>query len=60
MHACYQKQVAFNQRVLKDEEEVSGINSGLADFMQGMSFAIDNPVFVYVNVGERMRGTRPV
>jgi hypothetical protein len=42
------------------EEEVSGINSGIADFMQDMSFAEDKPVFVCVHVVERMRGTQPI
>jgi hypothetical protein len=60
MHACQQKQVAFNRRVLKPEEEVSGINSGLADFLQEMSFAPENPVYVCVNVGERTKGTQPI
>jgi hypothetical protein len=34
IHACSKKQVALNQRILKNEEEVSGINAGLADFLQ--------------------------
>jgi hypothetical protein len=45
---------------LKNEEEVSGINSGMADFLQDMSFAPEHSVFVCVNVGERMRGTQPI
>jgi hypothetical protein len=32
MHASRQKQIAFNRRILKTEEEVSRINSGLGDF----------------------------
>jgi hypothetical protein len=31
------KEVTFNQRILKNEEEISGINVDLADFLQGMS-----------------------
>jgi hypothetical protein len=45
---------------LKNEEEVSGINSGLADFLVGLSVEVENPVFVCVNVRERMRGTQPI
>jgi hypothetical protein len=60
MHASLQKQVAFNRRVLKNEELTSGINADLADFLQDMGVAAENPVFVCVNVGERMRGTQPV
>jgi hypothetical protein len=58
MHSCLQKHVAFNQRILKNEEEISGINSGLANFLQDMQ--IDIPLFAWINVGERMRGTQPV
>jgi hypothetical protein len=34
--------------------------SGMADFLQDMSFARGQPVYVYVNLGERMRGTQPI
>jgi hypothetical protein len=44
------KQIAFNHRVLKTEEEIAGINSGLGDFLQEMSFEQENPLFVCVNV----------
>jgi hypothetical protein len=60
MHAALSMQISFNQRVLKNEEEVSGINHGMADFLMDMSLAEDNPLFVCVNVGERMSGTQPV
>jgi hypothetical protein len=46
MHASRQEQIAFNCRVLKTEEEVAGINSEMADFLQGMSFDPANPLFV--------------
>jgi hypothetical protein len=58
MHAYLQKQVAFNQRILKTEELVSGINVDLAEFLQGMSIKI--PLVACVNVGARMRRTQPV
>jgi hypothetical protein len=60
MHASLQKQIAFNRRALKTEEEVSGINFELADFLNDMRFAPENPVFVCVNVGHTIRGTQPV
>jgi hypothetical protein len=58
MHACRQRQVAFNQRISKNEEEIAAINSGLADFLQDMQ--MDMPLFACVNVGGRMRGTQQV
>jgi hypothetical protein len=54
MHACSQTQVAFNQRILKNEEEVSGINADLADFLQEMSMT--TPLCACVNVGGYMCG----
>jgi hypothetical protein len=39
-------------------EEVSSINSGLSDFLNGLSLA--KPTFVCLNIGERMRGTQPI
>jgi hypothetical protein len=50
-------QIAFNKSVLK-KEEIVAINSGLSDFLVGMS--MEQMTFVYVNVGQRMRGTQPV
>jgi hypothetical protein len=46
------------KRVLKNENEVSVINSTLPVFLLGMSLA--KPVFVCVNVVERMRGSQPI
>jgi hypothetical protein len=58
MHACLQKKVAFNQRILRNEEEVSAVSSGLADLLQDMR--MDEPWFACINGGGRMRGTQPV
>jgi hypothetical protein len=58
IHACLQKQVAFNQRILKNEELISGVNVDLADFLQGMS--MEAHLVACANVGGRMRGTQPV
>jgi hypothetical protein len=60
MHASLQKQVAFNRRILKTEEEVARINSGLGDLLQDMRFSEEHPLFVCVNVGHTMRGAQPV
>jgi hypothetical protein len=35
IHASREKQIAFNKRVLKNEDEVGGINRLLSDFLQG-------------------------
>jgi hypothetical protein len=48
MHASRQRQIAFNKRVLKAEEQIARINSGFADFLQDMSFDPVEPVFVCV------------
>jgi hypothetical protein len=58
MHACLQKEVAFNRRILKNEEEVAGINADLEDLSQDMK--MDTHLFACVNVGGRMRRTQPV
>jgi hypothetical protein len=60
MHASRQKQIAFNRRVLKTEDQVAGINPGLGDFLQDMSFNDEDPVFICVGIGHTMRGTQPV
>jgi hypothetical protein len=60
MHASRQKHTAFNRRVLKAEEQISGINSGLGDFLQEMSFKDEDPLFVCLGVGHTMRATHPV
>jgi hypothetical protein len=58
MRTRLQKQVASNQRVLKNDELTSGINVDPVDFLQNLN--IDMPLYVCVNVRERMRGTHPV
>jgi hypothetical protein len=60
MHASLQKQIAFNRRMLKAENQSAGINSGLGDFLQDMSFEESDPVFVGVGVGHTMRGNQRV
>jgi hypothetical protein len=44
--------------VSKNEEETAAANSGLSDFLIGMSF--EKPTYACDNVGQRMRGTQPV
>jgi hypothetical protein len=60
MHACRHQQVAFNRRILKNEEQISGISVGLGDFLQGMSMEVHLVACVSVSVGGRMRGTQPL
>jgi hypothetical protein len=59
-HASLQKHIAFNRRVLIADEQTAGINSGIGDFLQEMSFEETNPVFVCVGAGHTMRGTQPI
>jgi hypothetical protein len=47
-----------HQRILKNEEEVAGINADLADFLQGMKISALR--VACVNAGGRMRGMQPV
>jgi hypothetical protein len=58
MHASRGKQDAFNQTVLEKDSETISINSEFPQFLNGLS--MEKPVFVYVNVAERMRRTQPI
>jgi hypothetical protein len=60
MHASRSKQNAFNRRILKVEDEISGINSDLAQFVQKLSPDPANPIYVCVNDGASMRGSQPI
>jgi hypothetical protein len=60
MHAFRQMQISFNHRILKIEEQVAGINSGLGDFLRDLSFSEEDPLFNCVGVRHTMRGTQPV
>jgi hypothetical protein len=50
------KQIAFDRRVLRAEEQTSGINSGLGDFLQEMSLYESKPVYICVGTGHTMLG----
>jgi hypothetical protein len=60
MHASPPKQIAFNRRVLRADEQTAGINSGIGDFLQEMSFVESNPVFLCAGARHTMRGTQPI
>jgi hypothetical protein len=60
MHASLGKQIASNRRVLKAEDEILWINSGIGDFLNEMSFDDAEPLFVCVAVGHTMRGTQSI
>jgi hypothetical protein len=60
MHASLSKRIAFNRRILKVEDEISGINSDLAQFVQGLSPAQAIPIYICVNDGNSMRGSQPI
>jgi hypothetical protein len=49
------KQVAYNQRVLKAEDEIAGINCEIADFLNGFSLAAEDRVIICVNAGNSMK-----
>jgi hypothetical protein len=52
MHASRPKQVAYNQRALKAEERVAGMNCDLADFLAEMSPDPAEPVIICVDARE--------
>jgi hypothetical protein len=49
MQSTYQKQVAYNQRIMKAEEEISGINCDIADFVSQMSLDPADELIICVN-----------
>jgi hypothetical protein len=53
--STYQKQVAYNQRILKAEDEIAGINSDVADFLAGMTMDRAEQVISCVNAGASMK-----
>jgi hypothetical protein len=55
MHATFLKQVAYNDRVIEAEKEVSSVNCDIADFLSGMTFDPDDQVVICVNGSEEMK-----
>jgi hypothetical protein len=55
MQSTYLKQVAYNQRIMKAEEEISGINCDVADFVSQMSLDPAEEVVIYVNGSQEMK-----
>jgi hypothetical protein len=49
MHASLSNQTAYNQRVLRDEDEIAGINCDRGEFLSQMSST--EPIIVCVNSG---------
>jgi hypothetical protein len=55
MQSTYMKQVAFNQRIIAAEEEISGINCDIADFVSEMSLDPSEEVIICVNGSQEMK-----
>jgi hypothetical protein len=55
MQSTYMKQVAFNQRIIAAEEEISGINCDVADFVSQMSLDPAEEVIICVNGSQEMK-----
>jgi hypothetical protein len=55
MQSTYMKQVAFNQRIIAAEEEISGINCDIADFVSEMSLDPLEEVIICVNGSQEMK-----
>jgi hypothetical protein len=55
MKSIFLKQYAYNQRVLSAENEISGINCDIADFLSGMSNDPAEQLVVCINASEEMK-----
>jgi hypothetical protein len=55
MHSTFLKQVAYNDRVIEAEKEVSSINCDVADFLSRMSFDPNDEVIICVNGSEEIK-----
>jgi hypothetical protein len=55
MQSTHMKQVAFNQRIIAAEEEISGINCDIADFVSGMTLDPAAEVIICVNGSQEMK-----
>jgi hypothetical protein len=55
MQSTFLKQVAYNQRIMKAEEEISGINCDVADFVSKMSLDPAEEVVICVNGSQEMK-----
>jgi hypothetical protein len=55
MQSTYLKQVAYNQRIMKAEEEISGINCDVADFVSQMTLDPAEDVIICVNGSQEMK-----
>jgi hypothetical protein len=53
MHASLPKQVSHNQRVLRAEDEIAGINCDVGEFLSKMS--ADEPAIVCVNASTSLK-----
>jgi hypothetical protein len=49
------KQVAYNERIMKAEEEISGINCDIADFVSQMTLDPASEVIICVNGSQEMK-----
>jgi hypothetical protein len=55
MQSTFMKQVAYNQRIIAAEEEISGINCDVADFVSGMTLDPAEEMIICVNGSEEMK-----
>jgi hypothetical protein len=55
MQSTLLKQVAYNQRIMKAEEEISGINCDIADFVSKMTLDPAEEVVICVNGSQEMK-----
>jgi hypothetical protein len=49
------KQVAYNQRILEAENEISGINCDVSDFLSGMTVDPEEQLVICVNGSQEMK-----
>jgi hypothetical protein len=55
MQSSFMKQVAYNQRIIEAENEISGINCDVADFVAGMTLDPIDEMVICVNGSEEMK-----
>jgi hypothetical protein len=58
MHASREKPIAFNKRILENEDEIAAVNPGMSGCLTGLDFM--KPVCVAIGVGQRMIDTPPI
>jgi hypothetical protein len=60
MHACRQKQVAFNKSILRNEVNIATMNADISHFLRGFDPNPEKTMHVAHGIGSRARGAQPI